>query len=612
MQHKSNKTLISQSKLTLLICLGLVLSALLVFWQVRNFDFVNYDDYAYVRDNPRVQSGLTGQNMTWAFTSCYLGYWQPLTWLSLMLVCDLFGPAPAGFHLANLFLHLANILLVFLVLRKMTGSFWAGAFVAAAFAIHPMHVESVAWISEHKDVLSAFFWWLTLAAYAGYVKQPSVGRYMTAFVLFALGLMAKPMLVTLPFVLLLLDYWPLNRFEVKMCGCSTSPNLSGRATLYKCIIEKFPFFFLAVVSGVVTFLTQRVGGMIVDSEMIPFKQRLVNASWSYMMYIGKFFWPQKLAIFYPFNAADISVAQFIGSVVVLIGVSILVIRLGRDRKYLLVGWFWFVGTLIPVIGLVGFTESAYGDRFTYIPYTGLFIMAAWGLSDYLERWQHRKVILGISAFIVLPGMAIIAHRQADVWTNSVTLFSHALKVTQNSYLANNNLGTALADMGDHQKALEYFEQAVKIKPGDPEANNNLGAAYYSLGRYQEAIESCQRAARMNPDYVKAYIDLGTAYGAAERYTEAVEAYQRAVTLHPQNARAHCNLGAAYFALGQLPESIEAFRQAIKIRPDYSQAHFSLGLAYMEAGKKEAAWEEYKILKTLDAKMADTLREMMNQ
>ncbi|MHC4154516.1 MAG: hypothetical protein ACYST6_06295 [Planctomycetota bacterium] len=337
--------------LILFIYFALVLSAVLVFQQVRNFDFVNYDDNEYVYENQHVLNGLTYKGVIRAFTNCDIGYFQPLTWLSLMCDCQLFGPNPGWIHLVNVLLHLANTLLLLAVLKKMTGSLWPSAFVAAAFALHPMHVESVAWIAQRKDVLSTFFLLLTLLAYTGYTKSPSVYRYMVGLAVFALGLMAKPMLVTLPFLLLLLDYWPLNRFEVPQ-PLKTSGRQSHRhATLYRIIIEKIPFFLLSAVSSVITFVTQQAGGVIVDIKTIPLKERVGNVFFSYAAYMHKMFWPRNLAVFYPFNAVrSIPFWQLVLYALLLVAVSYLVLRFGRTRKYLPVGWFWFVGTLIPVIG----------------------------------------------------------------------------------------------------------------------------------------------------------------------------------------------------------------------------------------------------------------------
>ncbi|MHC4646155.1 MAG: tetratricopeptide repeat protein [Planctomycetota bacterium] len=640
--------------LILSICFALVLSTALVFWQVRNFDFVNYDDNEYVYENQHVPNGLTRDGVIWAFTNCDIGYFQPLTWLSLMCDCHLFGPNPGRMHLVNVLLHLANTLLLFAVLKKMTGSLWPSAFVAAAFALHPMHVESVAWIAQRKDLLSTFFFLLTLLAYTGYAKGASVYRYTAAFAVFALGLMAKPMLVTLPFLLLLLDYWPLNRFEARQPSTTSDPQFPQstpaahrHTTLHRIIIEKIPFFLLSAVSCVITFLTQQAGGIIVDIKSIPLKHRVANVFFSYAAYMRKSLWPQNLAVFYPFNAVrSIPLWQFVLYALLLAAVSCLVICLGRTRKYLLVGWFWFVGTLIPVIGLIQFTGSSHADRFTYIPYIGLFIMIAWGLPELLSKCPYRKLILTVSMVIVLTALAISAYRQVAFWNNSVTLFSHALEVTRDNPLACYNLGNAYDDLGRHQDAAEAYKRAMKTKPDYLDACYNLGNAYANLGRYQQAIDAFKQAITIKPDFAYAHCNLGAAYGNLGRYQQAIQALEQAIRIDPHHLDAYCNLGAAYGSLGHYQqaidafkqatkikpddpyawcnlgnacgalrrynEAIDAFKQAIKIKPDYTDPRFNLGLTYLNIGDKSSALEQYEILKTLDAETADALFNIINK
>jgi tetratricopeptide (TPR) repeat protein len=639
--------------LTLSILFALAVSTVLVFWQVRNFDFVNYDDNEYVYENQHVRNGLTYDGVIWAFTNCDIGYFQPLTWLSLMCDCHLFGPNPGWIHLVNVLLHLANTLLLFAVLKKMTGSLWPSAFVAAAFALHPMHVESVAWIAQRKDIMSTFFLLLTLLAYTGYTKRASVHRYMAGLAAFALGLMAKPMLVTLPFLLLLLDYWPLNRFEVprpsKISGPQSHKSTPARythATLYRIVIEKIPFFVLSAVSSVITFLTQQAGGVIVDIKSIPLKDRVGNVLFSYAAYMGKMFWPRNLAVFYPFKAIrSIPLWQFVLYALLLLVVSYLVLRFGRPRKYLPVGWFWFVGTLIPVIGLVQFTGSSHADRFTYLPYIGLFMMIAWGLPELLPKWPYRKVILGVSMIIVLMALGIRAHRQVGFWNNSATLFSRALEITKDNPLACYNLGTAYDDVGRHpeaidaykraiktkpdhvdacynlgnayaslgryQEAIDAFKQAITIKPDFAYAHTNLGVAYGNLGHYQQAIQALEEATTIDPDHLDAWYNLGNAYGSLGRGQQAIEAFEQAIRIKPDDAYAWCNLGNAYGSLGRFHQAIDAFKQAIRIKPDYTDPYFNLGLTYLHIGDKASALEQYEILKTLDAGTANQLLNMIN-
>jgi tetratricopeptide (TPR) repeat protein len=568
----------------------LTLSTLLVFWQVRNFDFAKYDDNIYVYENPHVLKGLTPDGIIWAFTTDCSAHWHPLTWLSLMLDCQLFGANPGRMHLMNVILHLVNTLLLFAILKKMTGALWPSAFVAAAFALHPMHVESVAWITERKDVLSTLFFLLTLAAYAGYVRRPTVFRYITALAAFALGLMAKPMLVTLPFLLILLDYWPLLRMSILNRQSST---LNSKFSILNAVFEKIPFFALSVVSSVITFLIPLGSGVMEHIDALSFKDRIANAFLSYARYIGKLFWPRNLAVFYPFDADNFASRQVAMCVLLLIVISILVIRFGQNRKYLPVGWFWFVGTLVPVIGFVQVGMQSLADRYTYIPYIGLFIMIAWGLPELLSKWPQRKIAFGLSMVIVLTTLGICTHQQVSYWNNSITLFSHAIEVTQNNYLAYNSLGVAYYSLGRYQETIESCKQAIKIKPGYTQAHYNLGLAYSRLGRWQEAVESNKQAVRIKPNYAEAHNDLGVTYGNLGRWQDAIEEYQQTIKIKPDYADAHYNLGIAYGKLGRSQEAIDAYRQAIRIKPGYAQAHYNLGVAYSRLVRWQEAVESYK-------------------
>ncbi len=619
----------------------LILSTLLVFWQVRNFDFVNYDDNKYVYENPHVLNGLTTDGIIWAFTTGCTSNWHPVTWLSLMLDCQLFGKNPGWMHLINLLLHLVNTLLLFVLLRKMTSSLWPSAFVAAAFALHPMHVESLAWIAERKDVLSTLFWMLTLLAYVSFVKRPTILRYLMTITIFAVGLMTKPMLVTLPFVLLLLDYWPLNRF------CSSPASVPDiRRILYRIIIEKIPFFALAAVSSVITFLVQQSGGAVTYFSALPLRSRVANAFLSYAKYIGRLFLPRDLAVFYPFDVSVIQPSQVVLCALLMVVVSVLAVRFRRKQKYLFVGWFWFVGTLFPVIGLVQVGQQSLADRYTYIPYIGLFIIIAWGLPELFSKWPQREIALGLSMVIVLTTLGICSHRQASFWKNGFTLFSHAVSVTRNNYIALDNLGTAYSNIGRYQDAVESYKQAIKISPGYADAYYNLGVASGQLGRYQDAIEAYKQAIKLNPDYVKAYINLGVDYSRLSLYQDAIEAYKQAMRIKPDYPDAYVNLGVTYHRLGRYQDAIEAYKQAIRIqpdfalvhynvgvacdklgryedaieaykqavtlKPDYTEAHFNLGLDYSKVGDKDSALEEYKILKTLDAVQANKFFNLINK
>ncbi len=572
----------------------LILGTLLVFWQVHNFAFVNYDDDDYVYENPHVLNGLTWDGVVWAFTTNHSANWHPLTWLSFMLDCQLFGVNPGWMHLVNLLLHIANTLLLFAVFRKMTGALWPSAFVAAAFAIHPMHVESVAWIAERKDVLSTLFLLLTLAAYVSYVKRCGLFRYMLTVLLFALGLLVKPMLVTLPILLLLLDYWPLERIR----GLKTedrerkTEGVFQKLSAGQLIAEKIPFIALSLVSSVITFLVQLGGSAVIHINSLALKDRIANAFISYTRYTGKLFWPRNLAVFYPFDADSFAFWQVVMCVLLLLVISIFVIRFGRNQRYLPVGWFWFVATLVPVIGFVQVGQQALADRYTYIPYTGLFIMIAWGLPELLSKWPQRKITLGLSMVISLTILGICTHQQVSYWNNSFTLFSHAIEATQNNYIAYNNLGVAYNSVGRYQDAIEAYKQTIRIKP-DHETYFNLGVACGKLGRQQDEVEAYKQAIRIKPDYALAYINLGAAYNSVGRYQDAIETYKRVIIIKPDYAEAHYNLGVAYGELGRQQDEIEAYKQATRIKPDYAEAYYNLGVSYEDLGRYQDAVEAYK-------------------
>jgi tetratricopeptide (TPR) repeat protein len=573
----------AKKSLALSIYFALAVSTLLVFWQVRNFDFINYDDTIYVYENQHVLKGVTIDGIVWAFTTGCSANWHPLTWLSLMLDCQLFGPNPGMIHLMNVLLHLVNTLLLFAVLKKMTGSPWPSAFVAAAFALHPMHVESVAWIAERKDVLSTLFLLLTLAAYVGYTNRPSVFRYVITLVTFALGLMTKPMLVTLPFLLLLLDYWPLNRLMPQMAAHrqgKSAPAADGNLTLRRLIIEKIPFFVLTIVSSIITFLVQRSAGAVNDIDILSLNDNIANIFLSYAEYMSKMVWPINLAVFYPFNtAAGFPFRPVAICALLLLGISFFVIRLGRNQRYLPVGWFWFVGTLIPVIGIVQVGAQAMADRYTYIPYIGLFLMLAWGIPQLIANLPYRKVALGMLMLIVLTALGICAHRQVSYWNNSITLFSHALAVTQNNFIANTNLGNAYIILGRYQEAIKSYKQAIEIKPDSAMAHYNLGIACANLGLGTEAIEAIKQAIKIKPNDAEVYNNIGVAYDNLGRYSDAIEAFEQAVKIKPDCSGAYHNLGIIYGRLGRLQESVEACRQAIKIKPDDYDAYYNLGITY---------------------------------
>jgi protein O-mannosyl-transferase len=548
----------------LLICLVLTVLCLAVFGQVRNFDFVNYDDPIYVAQNSHISNGLSYDSIIWAFTTPNGGNWLPLTWLSLMLDCQLFGTDAGRIHLVNVFFHLANTLLLFVIFRKITTSVWPSAFVAAAFALHPMHVESVAWITERKDVLSTFFFLLTLAAYIGYVRHRGYFRYLLTMVLFIFGLLAKPMIITLPFVLLLLDYWPLNRFSSPKANPKL--NRSAPQNLNQILIEKIPFFAISGISSLITFLVHRNFGDFFDLTEIPLGSRIANSVLSYAIYIGKLFWPQKHAVFYPYNVSDYPFWQIALCVFLLVAVSIFVICLYRTQKYLLVGWLWFLGTLIPVIGIIQSGEQAYADRYTYIPYIGLFIMITWGIAELSANWPYQKIILGGLMLIILGGMRIASYRQVSYWKNSFTLFSHVLDVNPNNKLAHNQLGVYLVDKGKLDEAVLHYKVAIKIDNNYSDAYNNLCVAYNRIGNFDKSLEYGQEAVRTAPNEPTSHFNLGIAFYQKGIFDQAVQHWRETVRLNPKHERALSNLGAILYQMGNTQEAENYLKEAFRLNP----------------------------------------------
>jgi len=579
---------------SLLICVTLALATLAVYWQVCNYDFIKYDDDVYVTDNYHVMSGLSVPNVRWAFTTPHAGNWLPLTWLSFMLDCQLFGPNPGWMHLVNLLLHIANTLLLFAVLKKMTDSLWPSAFVAALFALHPLHVESVAWITERKDVLSTLFLLLTLAAYVSYVRRRGMVRYLLTVLLFASGLLAKPMLVTLPFLLLLLDYWPLERFAAPQ-AVKTAAIPDRRRVLYRIIIEKIPFLVLSAVSSVITFIVQKGSGAVMDVNTLSLQEGVANAFLSYAKYIGKMFWPQNLAVFYPLDIAGIPLWQIVLCVLLLLVISIFAVRFGRKHRYLPVGWFWFVGTLIPVIGLVQSGAQSLADRYTYIPLTGLFIIIAFGADRLTAKWNYRKYFLSLLAAVVLGAASVCTSLQLKFWQNSITLFQRTVDVTSNNFIIYNNFANVLGKMGKLNQSLEYLNKALALRPNSAEIHNNLGNAFRELGKVDQAIEHYKEAIKYKPDLADAHFNLGVALSKKGDFEDAVAEYQKTLAIDPVNSDALSEFGFIYARQGKLDQAVDYYNRAIAIDPNNVIAHGRLGLALAEQGKFDDAIREFKIV-----------------
>ena len=573
--------------LTLLVCLVLILATSAVYWHVTGHDFVLLDDNLYVYENSHVQNGLTSDSIIWAFNATNAGLKIPLTWLSLMLDFELYGLNAGGYHLTNLLLHLTNVLLVFFILKLMTGALWRSAFVAALFALHPLHVESVAWVTERKDVLSTLFWLLTMWAYLGYVKRPGMRRYFLIIVSLTLGLLAKPMLVTLPFVLLLLDYWPLGRFQIGQFVDTPeapvqAPVKSGQpmSAVLGLLWEKIPLFALAAVSSVVTFLAQKSAGALVNFETWPIRIRIANGVVSYVKYLGKMIWPHPLAAFYPHPGHSLTIWKAAGAGLLLVCISVLVVRGARRYPYLVVGWLWYIGTLIPVIGFVQAGSQAMADRFTYIPLIGLYIIIAWGVPEIVPRWPHRNLYLATLSTTLFLFLMALTWKQVQYWKNSISLFEHTVEVTSNNWLCNSNLGIALYREGRTDDAIKHYLEALSIKPDYAEAHDNLGLALYREGRIDDAIKHYLEALSIKPDNAEAHINLGLALDREGRTDDAIKHYLEALRIKPDYAEAHNNLGIAFARRGNLDVAVEHFQKALQIDPNFSQARDNLKKALL--------------------------------
>jgi tetratricopeptide (TPR) repeat protein len=585
---------------------AIVLFCLVVFafLPVLKNQFVNYDDDVYITANSHVLGGLTWKNLEWASLSIEAGgYWNPLTWVSHMLDCQMFGLAPWGHHLTNVLLHALNTVLVFLLLRKMTGAVWRSLLVAAFFGLHPLRVESVAWAAERKDVLSTTFWALTLLAYARYAKEGGVVRgksgffytYWLALLCFVLGLMSKPMLVTVPFLLLLLDYWPLDRFSHR--------GLPGLLT------EKAPFFVLAAIAGAVTFAAQKCSGAVLVN--VPAGSRLANVPVAYCRYLGNLFWPADLSVFYPYQL-HWPMGVVVCSTLLVAGISAFVIAL-RRYAWLPAGWFWFLGTLMPVIGFVQSGSQSIADRYTYVASLGIFILVVWGVAELTRRFHIPTAVPTAAALAGLLCCVLVLHGQIGYWRNSETLFRHALAVTTNNVVAHNNLGEYLVSQGRFNEAIPELQEAIRLKPEDPEALNDLGLVSAREGHLDEAISFYRKALNVKPDSVEALNNLGAALSDQGRFDDAIHEFNEALRLDPDTASAHHNLGLALAKKGRLDEAIACFRDALRLDPAYFEAHCNLGFALSQKGEPDEAISEFREalkLRPDDAKAHNNLGETL--
>jgi tetratricopeptide (TPR) repeat protein len=570
----------SQTAPVVCVCAFLALAVLAVFGQTAHFGFVNFEDDIYVYENPHVTGGLSLEGMARAFTHAECSLYHPLTMISLMADDQLHGLAAGGFHLGNVLIHAASSILLFLILRQMTGALWRSAFVAAVFAIHPLRVESVAWVTERKDVLGTFFFMLTLGAYVRYVRKPgSPARYLMVAGLFALDLLCKPIAVTLPFLLLLLDYWPLNRF---VPGTPNRPfGIPGRL-----ILEKIPLLALAAAACVVTYYA--AGKAVVSVAFVPWPMRVGNALVSCVVYLRQMVWPAGLSAFYPYPEKSPPLWELALAFLLLAGISGIVLTLGRKRPWLFAGWFWYLGMLVPVIGIVQVGAFAHADRNTYLSQIGLYVLLTWTVAGMSAGWRYRRLVQGAGAAAILAALMVCAHTQASYWRNSELLWEHALSCAPDNYPAHYNLGNYFVKQGRLEEAVGHFQKALEIQPASYDARYNLANALFSQGKLEDAINQYQKTLALAPDSAQVLNNLGNALAMKGEYEDAVAQYEKALKIQPGYAGAHYDLGQVLLKLGKLDEAIAHYRKSLEIEPGNAEAQDGLGTALLRKGDLDGA------------------------
>ncbi|MEE9370392.1 MAG: tetratricopeptide repeat protein [Sedimentisphaerales bacterium] len=574
----------------LLIYLGLALATFIVFEPVRKNEFINYDDDEYITENPQVISGLTRKSIVWAFTTSHANNWHPLTWLSHILDCHFFRLDPSWHHLTSLFFHIVNTLLLFYIFKRMTAAIWPGAFIALAFALHPLHVESVAWVAERKDLLCSLFWMLTIIAYIRYAERPTITKYLLVILFLFLGLMAKPMLVTLPFVLLLLDYWPLRRLKWKRqvidqtsLEAESFNNQRGKYA-WKLLAEKLPLLILVAASCVITLIVQQSAGAMKTLEKYPVNMRVSNAVVSYLGYLIKMFYPTRLALLYPLRPYNIPKWQPWAFLLILIIISAAVIYSVRHRRYLLVGWLWYLGTLVPVIGVVQVGSQAMADRYTYLPSIGIFIIVAYSAAELKNKLLFRKIVLPVSAALVIAALMICTRLQLRHWKNNLTLYEHTLAITEKNFIILYNYGHALSKSKRPDEAVVQFKRALRIKPDEPDVYNNLGAALKEMGKINQAIDNWKKALALDPSHPDAHFNLGLVLGRQESHDQAIYHFQKALQAKPNWPEAYYELGGVYFRQGRLDLAALQCIDALRLKPDYLIAQVTLAHILVEMGQ----------------------------
>ena len=584
-EKSTNKGYEVNSRKSYLIMLGLFVVTVAIYIQAAYFPFFVLDDADYVTNNSHVVSGLSFDSITWAFTAFHSGNWHPVTWISLMLDSHLFGNNPAGFHVVNVVLHAISAALLMLLLNVMTGAVWRSAFVAACFALHPLHVESVAWVAERKDVLSALFLILTLLCYSFYVTRGRLSMYVFSVIAFAFGLMAKPMLVSTPILLLLLDYWPFRRLSIRLPSGSNvkdmQPQVRNGRTVRQLVLEKIPFVLLSAGSSIVTLYAQQPS--ISKLANVPFPDRVSNAFWTLLLYMIKMVFPIDLAVIYPLVSLPAwKVSSAAGAVCVL---SFLVIKYADAYRYYFVGWFWYLITLLPVIGLVQVGKQSMADRYTYIPFIGLFIMASWGATEICYSSPKLKKAISAAAVVFLLMLSLTTWRQLGYWRNNKDLIKHSLEVTENNHFAYYSLGLVYQQLGNNEQAISEFKRSIDIEPRDPIVQFDLAFLLDTQGKELDAITHFNEAIALDPNFAQAHFNLGLVLGKLGAINESIGKLNDAVRIEPNNPKFRNNLGVTLAQQGMLDEAIQQFNIVLQLNPGDEKAKGNLQIAVQQKSLK---------------------------
>jgi len=594
-KDRASEKRMEESRIVALICVLLAAATLFAYWQVQSFAFVLFDDPLYILENRIVKEGLTAHGLTWAFTSFSAANWHPLTWISHMVDVEVFRFNPAGHHWTSVVIHAANGVLLFLVLRAMTQCTWPSAFVSALFALHPLHVESVAWVSERKDVLSTFFWFAAMGAYLRYVRKPGLARYGLVAFLFVLGLLSKPMVVTLPFVLMLLDLWPLNRYadtRTFMDGHWPAQSQAAIPVFFRLFAEKIPLMMLSAASAVITLYAQRAGGAFVTFESLPMGLRLANALDSCFGYLSRMVVPVNLAFFYPLSR-EIIIWQIAAYAILLALITALVIVAVKRYPYLFVGWFWFLGTLLPVIGIIQVGMQAMADRYTYIPLTGLFIMTAWGMKSIAGKHAWGRPLFSAIAIALIPVLVILTGSQAQSWRDSETLFTHGLAISDRNHIAHNNLAAIYLETGRVEEALPHIRRALEIYPLYAQAHGNMGAALFMQNKYEEAEQYLVKALRIDPANTEFQIHLATIMANTGKEEDAIKIFGSILQREPQRDNALLELGLIYSRAGKFREALPLFAKAARINRGHPVIQYQYGIALTQTGRPADAIKHFQ-------------------